>query len=64
MPRGPINAGKPWTRYLDARLRSYVTVYRNGNVPVMEAIPELAEAFGRTHASIYSRLLKLALITP
>jgi hypothetical protein len=31
---------------------------------VLEAIPEIAETFGRTTASIYSRLLKLDLITP
>jgi len=64
MPRGPINAGKPWHRYLDARLRSYAASYRINDVPVHDAIPMLAKAFGRTHASIYSRLIKLDLITP
>ena len=64
IPRGPRNAGQPWTYGLDNTLRRYVRVYREMAMPVEEAIPLLMERFGRSHASIYARLLKLDLITP
>lgn len=63
LPHKPINAGKPWTPALDATIERQVALYRKRGVPVDDALPLLAELFGRTTASIYTRLLRLDLIT-
>ena len=64
LPHTPINAGKPWTPALDATMERQVALYRKRGVPVEDALPLLAELFGRTEAGILTRLLKLDLITP
>lgn len=63
LPRTPINAGRPWTPERDDLLILRAAAAKDQGLTADEAIPMLADVFGRTPSGIYSRLYKLDIIT-